>query len=87
MIEAMGTAAVAAELEDARTRLRVIAARVEHAVANGPHRTPGDWHGLAAHAYGLALAELDRQLDATQGLLRSATDLLGAALVEVGGHA
>jgi uncharacterized protein YukE len=86
MIEMMGVAAVSAELEVARRELRAVATRLERVAAEAPHRSSGNWHGLAAEAYAAAVGGLTREIGAGQELLRSATDLLSAALYELGGH-
>jgi uncharacterized protein YukE len=81
-----GTAAIAAQLEQAREQLVTIARRVAEAAQAAPHRDATGWNGLAAAAYQRALDELSRELEGAQELLRSATDLTALALIEVGGH-
>lgn len=86
-MELVASAAVAIELEQARDRLRVVAGRVADAAQSAPHRDASGWDGLAAHAYQASLDRLTRELEGAQELLRSATDLLGAAVFELAGHA
>jgi hypothetical protein len=87
MMELAGTVAVAAELEQARDRLRLISVRVADAVHAAPRRDASGWAGPAASAYQGSLDRLSRELEGVQELLHSATDLIGAALFELGGHA
>jgi uncharacterized protein YukE len=87
MFELAASAGVTAELEQARSQLRSIAGRVADAGESAPHRDASGWDGLAAHAYQRSLDQLGREIEAAQQLLRSATDLVGAALFELGGHA
>jgi uncharacterized protein YukE len=86
-MELVGTVAVASELEQARDRLRLVAGRVADAAQSAPRRQASGWHGPAASAYQGSLDRLSRELGGVQELLQSATDLLGAALFELGGHA
>ena len=87
MVELGGTAAVSAELEQARAQLRAISRRVAAAAHAAPRPETSGWQGLAAWAYQRSLEELVRELEVAQQLLRSATDLTDAALYELGGHA
>lgn len=87
MVELAGALAVATELEQARDRIRLISGRVADAAQSAPRRDASGWDGPAASAYQGALDRLARELEGVQELLRSATDLLGAALFELGGHA
>jgi uncharacterized protein YukE len=87
MFELSAAAGVSVELEQARRQLRSIAGRVEDAARSAPRRDASGWDGPAAHAYQHALDQLGRELASGQELLRSATDLVGAALFELGGHA
>jgi uncharacterized protein YukE len=86
MYELVGPVAMSGELEQARNRLRVLSERVADAVQSAPRRDASGWDGLAAHAYQHALDRLARELEGSQELLRSATDLLSAALFELGAH-
>ena len=85
-MELASAVAVATEIEQARDRLRLIAGRVSAAAQSAPHRDASGWDGPAAVAYQGALDRLTHDLSGAQELLRSATDLLGAALFELGGH-
>jgi uncharacterized protein YukE len=87
MWELAGAAGVSATLEQARHQLRSIAGRVADAAQSAPHREASGWDGFAARAYQHQLDQLGRELEGAQELLRSATDLVGAALFELGGHA
>jgi uncharacterized protein YukE len=87
MMELAGAGAVATELEQARERLRLISGRVADATHAAPRRDASGWAGPAASAYQDSLDRLFRELEGVQELLRSATDLLGAAVFELGGHA
>lgn len=87
MLDTGGTAAVAAQLEQARERLTTISRRVEEAVQSAPRRDASGWSGLAAWAYQRSLDQLSRELQVATELLRSATDLTSLALFEASGHA
>jgi hypothetical protein len=87
MMELAGAVAVATELEQARDRLRLVAGRVADAAHAAPRHDASGWDGPAASAYQGSLDRLSRELEGVQELLRSATDLLGAAVFELGGHA
>jgi uncharacterized protein YukE len=84
--EPAATAALSVELAQTRDQLRLIAARIAEAATSAPRREASGWNGLAADAYQRALDQLARELEATQQLVRSATDLMGAAVFELGGH-
>jgi uncharacterized protein YukE len=86
MMELAGAIAVATEIEQARDRLRLISGRVADAAHSAPRRNASGWDGPAASAYQGSLDRLSRELEGVQELLRSATDLMGAALFELGGH-
>ena len=87
VFEIGNSVAVMAELEQAREQLRSISHRVAEAALAAPRHDASGWHGFAAWAYQRALDQLTRELDVAGELLRSAIDLTGAAVFELGGHA
>jgi hypothetical protein len=81
-----GSAAVAAQLVEARDQLRFVLNRVEGAAQSAPRHDASGWVGLAAFAYQGSLDQLTRELAAVQELMRSAVDLANAAIFEVDAH-
>jgi hypothetical protein len=80
-----GGGTVPAQLGAARDELNHIRHRLVLAEERLPAREASGWEGAAAIAYRLARASLLRELEVAGELLRSASDLTSAALVEVGG--
>jgi uncharacterized protein YukE len=87
MVQLAGSAAVVADLEQARAQLSAITHRLAQAAAAAPRRDASGWDGPASWAYQSSLDALSRDLEGAQELLRSAGDLTAAALFEVGAHA
>jgi hypothetical protein len=81
---AVGTVALAARLAHARDRIVVLRQRVAEAESQAPRRQATGWDGPAALAYQLSLDLLRYELTVAAELLRSAADLMSAAVWELG---
>jgi hypothetical protein len=87
MFEEVERASIIAELTQAFDRLVHLRLRVDAAAASAPHREASGWSGPAALAYQHGLNVLGREIAAASELLHSASDLMAAAVWEMGGDA
>ena len=75
--------AVAAGLRETRDRLTSARQRLNGVAHSVPRPDASGWSGPAGWAYQHSLALVAREVEAAVELLRSASDLTGAALYEV----
>jgi hypothetical protein len=87
MFEQLERATIIADLTEAFDRLVQLRLRIDGAASVTPHRDASGWSGPAAMAYQHGLDVLGREIAGASELLHSASDLLAAAVREMGGNA